>query len=340
MGVHAATGVLGEGLGHEGGVHALRVGDLLDDGAEGHDVVRGLQGVGVAQVNFVLAGAGFVVAEFHGDADLFEHSHGLAAEFLHDAAGGVVEVGFVVHGHGEAVGAEFGGLEQVELDFGRGVAGEAHFGGLVEHALEHAAGVGGADFAVGGEHVAEHAGGDVFLTAPGQDLEGGGVGLQEHVGFVDAGEAFDGGAVEAQALVEGALDLGGRERDGFEGSDYVGEPEADKADVAFFDGAQYEFLLAVHGWPLAWGAGASGRILAGREHRVSVPCPSSLSGSAVRGAGARFRLCKFSLRGSPSKASCLACSLPHSARLGRFPSRPVRIPANNPRRGDAAFALP
>ena len=67
---------------------------------KGHDVVGGLQGVGVAQVDFVLAGAGFVVAEFDGDADFFEHGHCLAAEVLHDAAGGVVEVGFVIHGHG------------------------------------------------------------------------------------------------------------------------------------------------------------------------------------------------------------------------------------------------
>ena len=64
----AAAGVLGEGLGHEGCVHAERVGDFLDDGAEGHDVIGGLQGVGVAQVDFVLSGAGFVVAEFDGDA--------------------------------------------------------------------------------------------------------------------------------------------------------------------------------------------------------------------------------------------------------------------------------
>ena len=117
VGVHAAAGVLGEGLGHEGCVHAERVGDFLDDGAEGHDVVGGLQGVGVAQVDFVLSGAGFVVAEFDGDADFFEHGHCLTAEVLHDAAGGVVEVGFVIHGHGESVGAKLGGFEQVELDF-------------------------------------------------------------------------------------------------------------------------------------------------------------------------------------------------------------------------------
>ena len=249
VGVHAAAGVLGEWLGHEGCVHAQRVGDFLDDGAEGHDVVGGLQGVGVAQVDFVLAGAGFVVAEFDGDADFFEHGHCLAAEVLHDAAGGVVEVGFVIHGHGESVGAELGGFEQVELNFGRGVAGEAHLRCLVEHALEHAAGVGGANLTVGGEHVTEHAGGVVFFTAPGQNLEGGGVRLQQHVGFVDAGETLNRGTIKAQALVEGAFYLGGCERDGLEGADHVGEPEADEADVALFDGAQYEFLLTVHELP-------------------------------------------------------------------------------------------
>ena len=155
----------------------------------------------------------------------------------------------MVHGHGEAVGAELGGLQQVELDFGRGVAGEAHLGCLVEHALEHTASVGGADLAVGGKHVTEHAGGVVFLAAPGQDLEGGGVRLQQHVGFVDAGETLNRGAVKAQALIEGAFYFSRCERHGFEGADHIGEPETDEADVALFDGAQYEFLLAVHELP-------------------------------------------------------------------------------------------
>ncbi|BAI65154.1 predicted NAD/FAD-dependent oxidoreductase [Rothia mucilaginosa DY-18] len=278
VGVHAAAGVLGEGLGHEGCVHAQRVGDFLDDGAEGHDVVGGLQGVGVAQVDFILAGAGFVVAEFDGDANFFEHGHCLAAEVLHDAAGGVVEVGFVVHGHGESISAELGGFEQVELNFGRGVAGKAHLRCLVEHALEHAAGVGCADFAVGGEHVTEHAGGVVFLAAPGQNLEGGGVRLQQHVGFVDAGETLNRGAVKAQALIEGAFYLGGRERNGFEGADHVGEPEADEADVALFDGAQYEFLLAVHELPSrcgrasAWYPSAGGGGALNLLPRCGRPC--------------------------------------------------------------------
>ena len=302
VGVHAAAGVLGEGLGHEGCIHAERVGDFLDDGAEGHDVIGGLQGIGVAQVDFILAGAGFVVAEFDGDTDFFEHGHCLAAEVLHDAAGGVVEVGFVVHGHGESVSAELGGFEQVELNFGRGVAGEAHLRCLVEHALEHTAGVGGANLTVGGEHVTEHAGGVVFLAAPGQDLEGGGVRLQQHVGFVDAGETLNRGAVKAQALIEGAFYFSRCERNGFEGADHVGEPEADEADVALFDGAQYEFLLAVHKLPSrcgrasAWypsvgGGGAlnllprCGRPCCGRSC-MSLGVPRGCGGLCTSGAGA------------------------------------------------------
>ena len=246
----------------------------------------------------------------------------------------------MIHGYGESVGAKLRGFKQVELDFGRGVAGEAHLRSLVEHALEHAAGIRCADFAVGGEHITEHAGGVVFLAAPGQNLEGGGVRLQQHVGFVDAGETLNRGTIEAQALVEGAFYLGGRERNGFEGADHVGEPETNEADVALFDGAQYEFLLTVHELPsrcgrasawypsvggggalnllprcgkvlhAPWGFKGLRRVVYQRCWRLLAPACvlllSSLSGSAVRRAGGRFRLCKFSLvcRGSSDSERC------------------------------------
>ena len=101
--------VVGEGLGHERGVDALLDRDLLDHGAEGHDVVGRLQRVGVAQVDLVLARAVLVVAEFHGDAHGLEHGHRGAAEVLGDAAGDVVEVAAAVHRHRVAVGSELGG---------------------------------------------------------------------------------------------------------------------------------------------------------------------------------------------------------------------------------------
>jgi len=62
-----------------------------------------------------------------------------------------------------------------------GVAGEAHIGRFGELALEHLARVGVRGLAFGGEDVAEHAGGRLDLTAPRKQLEGGRIGLQEHV---------------------------------------------------------------------------------------------------------------------------------------------------------------
>lgn len=146
-------------------------------------------------------------------------------------------------------------------------------------------------------------------------------------------------AVKAQASSKAprssAFNLGGCERGRFKGSHHVGEPEADKADVAFFDGAQYEFLLAVHGWPLAWGAGASGCILAGREHRVSVPCLHQpigfrhgkgrrevsflwglVAGSSSQGPvpcdlPPRSACSSGSLRGSSEIPAMTVCSVPH-----------------------------
>ena len=103
--------------------------------------------------------------------------------------------------------------------------------------------------AVGHGDVAEHAGRVVLagaLGGPRQHLERGRIRAGHHVGLGDAGEALDGGSVEADALFEGAFQLGRRDRHGLEVSEHVGEPQPDKANVAFFQRAQHEFLLAIH----------------------------------------------------------------------------------------------
>ena len=104
VGVHAGAGVLGERLGHEGGVDALLERDLLDDRAEGHDVVGGGQGVGVAQVDLVLARGALVVAELHRDAHRLEHGDRGAAEVVRGAVRHVVEVAGLVDGVGPLPG--------------------------------------------------------------------------------------------------------------------------------------------------------------------------------------------------------------------------------------------
>ena len=138
-------------------------------------------------------------------------------------------------------------LEQEELDLGVRVEGEALVGGLGQRALQHVARVGHARGAVGQGEVAEHPGGAGALAAPGQHLERARVGLGEHVGLVDPGEALDDRAVEADALGEGPLELGRRDGHRLQGAEHVGEPEPDEPDVALFDRAEHELLLTVHG---------------------------------------------------------------------------------------------
>ena len=84
------------------------------------------------------------------------------------AAGHVIEVTDVIGRANTPVGVA---LDEVELDLGVDVAGEADLGDAGELALQDRARVGAGGFAVGGEHVAEHAGHRVGARAPQQELE-------------------------------------------------------------------------------------------------------------------------------------------------------------------------
>ena len=138
-------------------------------------------------------------------------------------------------------------LEQEELDLGVGVEGEAEVGRPGQRALQHVARVGEARRCRPGscrsQNIRAVPG---LLAAPRQDLERRRVGLGQHVGLVDAREALDGRAVEADALGEGALELGRRDGHGLQRAEHVGEPQPDEADVALFDRAQHELFLTVH----------------------------------------------------------------------------------------------
>jgi hypothetical protein len=262
--------VLGERLGHEGRVDALRQRHLLDDRPEGHDVVRRAQGVGVAQVDLVLTGRALVVAELDRDAHVLEHRDRRASEVVAGAVGHVVEVAGVVDRDGPPVGAGLR-LEQEELDLGVGVEGEAEVRRLVEGPLEHVPRVGEARRPVGHLDLAEHPGRPGRVSAPRQDLEGRGVGLGQHVRLVDAGEALDRGTVEADPLGEGALELRRRDRHGLEGAEHVGEPEPDEADVTLLDGAQHELFLTVHVSILPHACFTEVTERAGRTRRMLAP---------------------------------------------------------------------
>ena len=82
VGVHAAAVDAEHRLGHEGGVQAVLLRQRLDGELEGHDVVGGAEGVGVFEVDLVLAGGHLVVGGLDLKAHLFQRHADLAAGAL------------------------------------------------------------------------------------------------------------------------------------------------------------------------------------------------------------------------------------------------------------------
>ena len=247
MGVHGRAGILRERLGHERGAHTLTEGHLLDQVPKRHDVVGHRQCVRVAQVDLLLSGRPLVVTELDRDTHLLEGVDGVPAEVGCRIMHGLVEVAAVVGGHRDrtVVGA---GLEEEELDLRMHVAGEPQIAGFGQLPAKHVAAVGPRRRTIRHGDIAEHPRRVVLARArcPRQHLERRRIGADHHVGFRHPGETLDRGAVEADALLESALQFGRRDGDGLEETQHVGEPQPDESDIAFLQRAKHEFLLPVH----------------------------------------------------------------------------------------------
>ncbi len=113
--VHRRARVIAEGLGHERGPDALVDRHLLDEVAEGHHVVGHRQGVGVAQVDLLLARRTLVVGELHRDAHRLQRVDRVAAEVRRGVVDGLVEISAGV-GRGRDRAVERRVLEEEELD--------------------------------------------------------------------------------------------------------------------------------------------------------------------------------------------------------------------------------
>ena len=245
VGVHTGTGVLGHGLGHKRGVHALLDGYLLDDGAERHNVVRCGESIGVAQIDLVLPGTRFVVAELDRNSEVFEHPDRATTEIVGASARHVVEVTRRINWL-RTVFAVIAGLQKIKLNLRVGIEGESQVGGFFQLTLEDKPGIGHRRLTIGSRDVAEHPGGGVDFSTPGQNLERGGVRVRQNIGFKSTGKALNGGTIYTQAFSEGALNLGWRNRHHLESSHDVGEPEADELHSALLNCAQNKIALFIH----------------------------------------------------------------------------------------------
>src|SRR5699024_4688265 len=162
----------------------------------------------------------------------------------------LVEVAAVIGGHRWlAVGID--GLHQEKLDLGVDVAAKTVLSRLRQLAAQHLAWVRPRGLPIRHRDVAEHAGGEVAVLLPteGQDLESRRVRLGDRVCLEGPREALNRGTIETDALRERPFQLGGSHGHGLQITLNVGEPEADEADIAFFKGAEDEFLLAAHSPP-------------------------------------------------------------------------------------------
>ena len=142
-------------------------------------------------------------------------------------------------------------LQQEELDLRVGVERESPLGCLRQRPAEHVPRIGPRRRPVRHGDVAEHASrvGRPALRL-GQDLKGRWIGPGEHVALTGPGESLDRRAVEADTLLERAIQFRRGDGDGLERSQYVGEPQADEADLPLLEGVQDEFLLTVHSAPV------------------------------------------------------------------------------------------
>ena len=244
VGVHARALHAGQRLGHEGGEDALLARHLLDHHAGRHHGVGHGEGVGVAQVDLVLAARVLVLGVLDGDAHLLEHQHRAPAQVAREVGHGQVEVGAGVEGDRAPLGVGVGEVE--ELHLGRGEEGVAGGPGPLERPAQGVAGVTLERRAVEVGDVAEDAGHLRVVVVPGQQLEGLGVRAGQDVGLLDPAEAVDGRAVEGHALVERVLQLGRGDVEPLGGPQHVGEPQLDEADAPLLDGPEHVVPLALH----------------------------------------------------------------------------------------------
>ena len=136
--VHPRTLYAGQWFGHEAGEDALLTGHLFDHQAHGHDGVGHGEGVGVAQVDLVLAGGVLVLGVFNRDAHLLEGEHRALADVAGPVGHRELEVRAGIEGGGSMGGV---GVSEIEVfDLGSGEESEAAVVGPVEGAAQDVAG--------------------------------------------------------------------------------------------------------------------------------------------------------------------------------------------------------
>ena len=250
--VHARTLHSTQRLGHEAGVDAIPARHLLDHHARRHHGVGHGEGIGVAQVDLVLAARVFMLGVLDRDPHFLEHQDRTPSEVAGGVSHAEVEVRARIECPGRVAGIRVGEVEVLDLRGGeKGVPGRA---GPLEGPSQRMTRITFEGCAVQVGDVAEDPGHRRVVVVPRQQLERLGVGSGQDVSFLHPAEAVDGGAVEGHPLVEGILQFGRGDVESLGSPEHIGKPQLDEPDASFLDGTEHVVALALHSLSFA-GAG-------------------------------------------------------------------------------------
>ncbi len=141
MRVHARPVDAEDRLGHERGVQAVQLRDRLQRELERDGVVGGLEAVGVAEVDLVLAGCDLVVGGFDADAERLQRVDHVLADVRAKVGREVEVAGVVVRQRLDLAVLVL--AEEEELELRAGVPDETELAGAIQLALQDAARVTG-----------------------------------------------------------------------------------------------------------------------------------------------------------------------------------------------------
>ena len=218
------------GLRHKGSVEAMALGNGLGRHFEGHDIVCRPECLGVLEINLVLGRRDLVVAGLHLKAHILQIQHNIPAHIFRQVNRRNIKIPCHLVGLGGGPPLLVG-VEQEEFTLRPHLEGISH-GLCPGHGLpQHITGITRKGRAVRIVHVADQAGHLSLLGTPGKYLKGIKIRIEVHIGLINPHKALDGGAVKHTLVIQGLLQLAGRNCHIFQLSKYIRKLKADELHI-------------------------------------------------------------------------------------------------------------
>ena len=274
--MHAAAGLIRQGLGTERAVQPVARGHRLDHIFKRDDVVRRCKRCGVLEIHLVLAGALFMMAGFRPDVHFLQRQADLTPDVLAPVQGRDVKIAAVVLGTlgGPALRVP---LKQVKFTFRAHPALVTCIRQTAQGPAQDMPSVRPVGASVRRAHTAEKTHHAPRLRPPRKHRERGRVREQEQVRFIYGREAQNGRCVERNPRFERARKLAGHDGDIFQRAHHIAERQSDELYVVFLHKLEHGLHRRIHCFPSDLAAPCAALLF----------CAPAVAGTATGGAKPR-----------------------------------------------------